>query len=245
MMIRATIFNEYIHELKDEQARAIYPNGIHTTLASCLGEAEGITTRTATLQGVEHGLTVEILQDTDVLLWWGHLAHEEVSDEVVERIHSRVLEGMGLIVLHSGHHSKIFKRLMGSSCSLLWREIGEKERIWVVDPSHPITQGLGAYLELPQTEMYGEIFDVPQPDELIFISWFAGGEVFRSGMTWRRGRGRIFYFRPGHETFPIYDHPEIQKVLINAVRWAVFRGNSEGRGIGDAVNVAEPIEHLA
>lgn len=243
-MIKATIFNEYLHELNDERVQAIYPDGIHATIASFLGKEDGIRTQTVTLQDVEQGLSVEDLQETDVLLWWGHMAHEKVPDEVVERIHKRVLEGMGLIVLHSGHHSKIFKRLMGSSCSLLWREIGEKERIWVVDSSHPIAQGVGAFLELPQTEMYGEIFDVPQPDELLFISWFAGGEVFRSGMTWRRGRGKIFYFRPGHETFPIYDNPEIQKVLINAVRWAVFRGNIEARGIGDALNVPEPIEPL-
>lgn len=243
-MIRTTIFNEYLHELTDERVRRIYPQGIHTVLTSFLGQEEDIEARTATLQEFEHGLTAEVLQNTDVLLWWGHMAHKDVADEVVERVYNRVLEGMGLLVLHSGHHSKIFKRLMGSSCSLLWRDTGEKERMWVVDPSHPISQGLGAYIELPQTEMYGEVFDVPRPDELIFISWFAGGEVFRSGMTWRRGRGKVFYFRPGHETFPIYHNTEIQKVLTNAVRWAVFRGNEQVRGIGDAVNVSEPLESL-
>jgi trehalose utilization protein len=245
MTIRTTIFNEYVHELKDERVRRIYPDGIHSTLASHLEEEKDIQTRTATLREIEHGLTAEVLDETDVLLWWGHIAHDEVSDEVVERIPGRVLEGMGLIVLHSGHYSKIFRQLMGTSCALLWREIGEKERMWVVDPSHPITQGLGAYIELPQTEMYGEVFDVPQPEQLLFVSWFAGGEIFRSGMTWHRGRGRIFYFRPGHETYPIYHNAEVKKVLINAVRWAAFRGNDQARGIGENVNVAQPLEAIS
>ena len=225
--------------------RHIYPHGIHNTLASFLEQEKDIQTRTATLREHEHGLPAQLLDETDVLLWWGHIAHDEVSDEVVERIHRRVLQGMGLIVLHSAHYSKIFRRLMGTSCALLWREIGEKERMWVVDPSHPITQGLPAYLELPQTEMYGEVFDVPQPEQLLFVSWFAGGEIFRSGMTWHRGRGRIFYFRPGHESFPIYHNAAVKKVLINAVRWAAFRGNDQARGIGDNVNVAQPLEPLS
>ena len=173
---------------------------------------------------------------SNVLLWWGHMAHDEVDDAVVDRVQARVLQGMGLIDLHSGHYSKIFQRLMGSSCALTWREDGEKERLWVVDASHPITAGLGAFIELPETEMYGEVFDVPDPDQLIFISWFEGGEVFRSGCAWHRGRGRIFYFRPGHESYPIYYNAEIQQVLKNAVRWATFRGNTTALGIGEALN---------
>ena len=245
MTIRTTIFNEYIHELEDERVRRIYPEGIHTTLASRLEQEADIQVRTATLRENEHGLTTQVLDETDVLLWWGHMAHDDVADEVVERVYGRVLEGMGLIVLHSGHYSKIFRRLMGTSCALLWREIGEKERLWVVDPSHPITQGIGAYIELPQAEMYGEVFDVPQPEQLLFVSWFAGGEIFRSGMTWHRGRGRIFYFRPGHESYPIFHNAEIQKVLINAVRWAAFSGNDQARGIGENVNVTQPLEPLS
>lgn len=241
-MIRVTIFNEFVHEQKDDDVRKIYPQGIHMTLASFLEEEEEFQIKTATLQQPEHGLTAEVLEHTDVLIWWGHAAHDKVADNVVDRIQKRILKGMGLIVLHSGHESKIFKRMMGTSCALLWREIGEKERLWVVDPSHPISRGLDAYIELPHTEMYGEYFDVPEPDSLIFISWFAGGEVFRSGMTWHRGRGRIFYFRPGHETFPIYQNLHVQRVLINAVHWAVFQGNQAARGIGRSINVADPIE---
>jgi trehalose utilization protein len=235
-MINVTIFNEFRHELEDTAVQAVYPQGIHAVLAEALGAEVDITVRTATLDQSQHGLTETVLAQTDVLLWWGHMAHDDVDDAVVDRVQARVLQGMGLIVLHSGHYSKIFKRLMGSSCALTWREDGKKERIWVVDASHPIAEGLGAYIELPHTEMYGEVFDIPDPDDLIFISWFEGGEVFRSGCTWHRGRGRIFYFRPGHETHPIYFNPEIQQVLKNGVRWATFRGNTAAVGIGEPVN---------
>ena len=129
-------------------------------------------------------------------------------------------EGMGLIVLHSGHFSKPFKRLMGTDCSLRWREANDKERIWVVNPGHPIAQGLPDYFELPAEEMYGEYFGVPQPDDLVFVSWFTGGEVFRSGACWHRGMGKIFYFRPGHETYPSYHNPLVHRVLANSIRWA-------------------------
>ncbi|HEX7346202.1 MAG TPA: ThuA domain-containing protein, partial [Candidatus Limnocylindrales bacterium] len=157
---------------------------------------------------------------TNVLTWWGHVAHGEVDDAVVDRVQRRVLDGMGLIVLHSGHHSKIFKRLMGTSCDLNWREAGERERLWVVDPAHAIAEGLGEGFTLDQEEMYGEHFDVPAPEGLVFISWFDGGEVFRSGCCYERGRGRVFYFRPGHETHPTYHHPAVRRVIANAVRWA-------------------------
>ena len=129
---------------------------------------------------------------------------------------------MGLIVLHSGHASKIFQKLCGTDSGCLkWREDGEKEILWAVDPGHPIVAGLEEKIIIPQEEMYGEHFNIPQPDEQVFISWFEGGEVFRSGCCWHRGKGKVFYFRPGHEAFPVYYQPEIQKVIINAVKWAV------------------------
>lgn len=245
MTINVTIYNEYVHEIKNQQVAAIYPKGIHGALADFLEQQEGIATvRTGTLEQNEHGLTQDVLDDTDVMLWWGHLAHNKVSDEVVERVHKRVLEGMGLIVLHSGHHSKIFRKLMGTSCSLTWREADERERLWVVNPYHPITQGIDKYIELEKAEMYGEVFDIPEPESLLFVSWFEGGEVFRSGATWHRGRGKIFYFRPGHETYPVFFNPEIQQVIINAVRWAKFEGNTKALGILDAPNIKEPIEAI-
>ena len=217
--IRVTIWNEYRHERSDPRVAAVYPEGIHAALASSLGAA-GYTVRTATLDEPEHGLTTAVLAETDVLTWWGHMAHGEVSDEIVARVHQRVLEGMGLVVLHSGHFSKIFKRLMGTSCDLKWREIGERERLWVVAPGHPIVEGIGEFFEIPQEEMYGEFFDIPAPDELVLVSWFQGGEVFRSGCCYHRGHGKIFYFRPGHETYPSYHQPEVQRIIANGVRWA-------------------------
>ncbi len=223
---RVTVWNEFRHEKTDADVKAVYPDGIHEAIAAGLRE-NGLTVGTAWLDQPENGLTQEVLDNTDVLVWWGHMAHGDVKDEIVERVYQRVLNGMGLIVLHSGHFSKIFKRLMGSSCDLKWREAGEKERLWVVEPGHPIAQGLGEYIEIPHVEMYGERFDIPAPDTLVFVSWFAGGEVFRSGCCFHRGSGKIFYFRPGHETFPIYYQPEVKLVLKNAVMWAAPAGGPQ------------------
>lgn len=239
-MIRVTVWGENVHENKNKVVKSIYPDGMHTVIADGLREDPEFEVRTATLQEPEHGLTQEVLDSTDVLTWWGHCAHGDVSDEIVARVQKRVLEGMGLLVLHSGHYSKIFKRLMGTTCSLTWREAGEKERLWVCNPGHPIVQGLGPYFEIPNAEMYGEPFGVPTADETIFISWFEGGEVFRSGLVYRRGNGKIFYFRPGHETYPIYYQPEVKLVLKNAARWA----RPEGRIWKDeAPNI--PVEQAA
>ena len=223
--IRVTVWNEFKHEREHEAVKKVYPDGIHAVVAKALSANPGIEARTATLNEPEHGLTEEVLELTDVLTWWGHMAHDKVEDEIVARVHRRVLEGMGLIVMHSGHFSKIFRKLMGTNCSLKWREAAEKERLWNIEPGHPITEGIGEYIELPNTEMYGERFDIPTPGKLIFISWFEGGEVFRSGCCYERGHGRIFYFRPGHETYPIYYNEQVMKVIANAVRWAKPRVN--------------------
>lgn len=218
-MIRVTVWNENRHEKKNPKVAEIYPDGIHAHLAEHL-RSQGFDVKTATLDEPEHGLTQDVVDNTDVMLWWGHMAHGEVQDLIVERVHLRVMQGMGLLVLHSGHFSKIFQKLMGTTGGLKWREANEKERIWVVEPGHPIAEGLGEYIELPHAEMYGEPFNIPAPESLVFVSWFQGGEVFRSGCCWRRGRGKIFYFRPGHETFPIYHNPQILRVITNAVKWA-------------------------
>jgi trehalose utilization protein len=221
MAIRVTVWNEYRHELNaNHPASTIYPQGIHSAIAEGLSGEPGLEVRTATLDEPEHGLTDEVLATTDVLTWWGHMAHGEVRDEVVARVQARVLDGMGLIVLHSGHFSKIFKRLMGTSCDLKWREANDHERIWVVEPGHPIAAGLGERIELGEEEMYGERFDIPAPETLVFVSWFSGGEIFRSGCCYTRGRGKIFYFRPGHESYPTYFNAEVRRVIANAVRWA-------------------------
>ena len=243
--MQVTIWNEFRHERSRADVSRIYPRGIHEALRAGLEEdlCGDVQLRTATLDEPQHGLAKEVLNSTDVLLWWGHGAHHEVSDEIVDRVQDRVLNGMGLIALHSAHASKIFQRLMGTGCMLRWREAGERERLWIVAPWHPIIEGLpGEYFELPATEMYGEYFDIPTPDELIFISWFEGGEVFRSGCTFRRGKGKIFYFRPGHETYPIYFDHNVRRVIANAVRWAMPSGGEYHR---DARQISEPLERLS
>lgn len=217
-MIRVTVWNEFVHEREHEEIRAVYPDGIHNCIKEFL-QCDNIEVRTATLFMPEHGLSQEVLDNTDVLIWWGHMAHHLVSDEVVARVQKRIWEGMGLIVLHSGHHSKIFRTMMGTSCNLKWRD-DDRERIWVAKPSHPIAQGIPEHFELEHEEMYGEHFDIPNPEDVVFMGWFAGGEVFRSGVTFTRGNGRIFYFQPGHESNPVYKNPIVQQVIRNAVQWA-------------------------
>ena len=238
-MTRVTVWNEYRQERTDTAVAALYPDGIHAAIADGLREA-GFEVGTATLDEAEHGLSDTVLAGTDVLTWWGHVGHPDVADEVVDRVHQRVLDGMGLIVLHSGHFSKIFRRLMGTSCDLKWREAGERERLWVVDSSHPIADGLGDGFVIEEEEMYGEHFDIPAPDRLVLVSWFAGGEVFRSGCCYERGRGRIFYFRPGHETHPTYFHPGVRRVIANAARWA-----SQPTGDPPVRGNREPLEPIA
>jgi trehalose utilization protein len=220
MPIRTVVWGENVHEQTNKTVAALYPRGMHRAIADALNGDEAITATTATLQEAEHGLPASRIAETDVLLWWGHAAHDKVDDAVVERVAEAVWGGMGLIVLHSGHFSKVFKRLMGTPCNLFWREAGERERVWLTSRSHPIAQGLPDQFEIEMEEMYGEPFGIPEPMETVFISWFQGGEVFRSGVTWRRGAGHVFYFRPGHETYPTYHHPLVQQVLRNAVKWA-------------------------
>lgn len=236
---RVTVWNEYRHEKTDEDVQAVYPDGIHKAIAGFLTEA-GFSVQTATLDEPEHGLTEDVLGQTDVLIWWGHMAHDEVDDAIVDRVQKHILDGMGLIVLHSAHFSKIFKRMMGTTCNLRWRQIGEKERIWTVAMGHPIAKGVGQFFELPHAEMYGEFFDIPEPEVLVFVSWFAGGDVFRSGCCWQRGFGRVFYFAPGHETYPIYEDENVQRVIVNACDWAVAHETPESQ-FGQ---VPEPLEKL-
>jgi trehalose utilization protein len=220
MSIRVTVWGENIHEHKNRIVAGVYPDTMHGTIAAALNREDGITASTATLQEPEHGLTEARLAETDVLIWWAHAAHAEVAEAVVDRVCNAVWGGMGAIFLHSAHFAKPFKRLMGAPCNLTWREAGERERLWVTSRQHPIARGLPDHFELEHEEMYGEPFGVPEPLETVFVSWFQGGEVFRSGLTWRRGAGNVFYFRPGHETYPTYHDPNIQRVIANAVRWA-------------------------
>ncbi|MBQ7638868.1 MAG: ThuA domain-containing protein [Clostridia bacterium] len=236
-MIRVTIFNEFKHEKEDERVKAIYPDGIHNALKKGL-EDEEITVKTVTLDDEECGLTKEALDNTDVLMWWGHMAHDKVPDEVALRVRDAVHEGMGAVFLHSGHHSKPFKLLMGTSCNLTWREDGDYELVWVTKPSHPIAQGIGRFIKLEHEETYGEPFAIPEPEETVFIGSFENGEVFRAGCCFKRENGRIFYFQPGHETFPTYYNEDVIKTLKNAVHWA----NPVYRTKIDCPHVGKPLE---
>ena len=237
MTTRVTVWNEFRQEHTDEPVRAVYPDGIHVAIAEGLREFDDLEVRTATMDEPDTGLPAELLASTDVLTWWGHRFHDDVPDDVVDRVQQRVLNGMGLVVLHSGHFSRIFRRLMGTSCALKWREDGRRERVWVVDPAHPIADGLGESFVVAEEEMYGEHFDIPAPDELVLVSWFEGGEVFRSGCAWHRGRGRVVYLRPGHETHPTYFDPNVRRLIANAARWA-----GGPRGAAPVYGNARPVE---
>ncbi len=221
--INVVVWGENRHEQTDPAIAARYPDGMHGAIKQGIEEHLGgaASVSTVTLDEPEHGLTEELLSATDVLLWWGHAAHDEVADEIVQRVQRHVLAGLGLIVLHSGHFSKIFQSLMGTSCSLRWRAEPDRELVWTVDPTHPIAKGVPHPLVIENQEMYGEFFDIPVPDELVFISSFGGGEVFRSGCTWTRGHGRIFFFSPGDQEYPVYFHPDVRRVIANGVEWAV------------------------
>ncbi|CAM3398807.1 ThuA domain-containing protein [Occultella aeris] len=237
--LRVLVWGENRHEQLEEHVAALYPAGMHGAIAAGIAEQAQvpIEVATATLDDPEHGLTEEVLAATDVLTWWGHKAHREVSDEVVDRVQQHVLAGMGLVVLHSGHFSKIFKRLMGTTCSLRWRNDAERELVWTVAPDHPIAAGVPHPIVIEAQEMYGEFFDVPVPDETVFLSTFAGGEVFRSGLVYRRGRGKIFYFSPGDQEYPVYHHRDVRRVIANAVDWA--RPDVSQRSLPGLVRVGE------
>lgn len=217
-MIRVTVWNENYHEKTSADVRAVHPKGLHETLGMIFKEIPEVTVTCVTQDQPYCGLPDAVLENTDVLVWWGHMQHHLVPDEVVDRIQTRILKGMGLIVLHSGHHSKIFRRMMGTSCDLRWRD-GTYERIFCVQPSHPIAEGIPDNFELGTEECYGERFDIPAPDETLFLGWYDIGEVFRSGCVWYRGYGKIFYFQPGHETNRSFFNPHVRRILQNACRW--------------------------
>lgn len=217
-MVKVTIFNEFAHERENQKVAEIYPEGIHMALKKGLEDDE-ISIRTVTLDTVSE-ITKELLDDTDVLIWWGHIRHHLVPDEIAILVKDAVLRGMGAIFLHSGHHSKPFKFLMGTSCNLTWREDGDRELLWVVNPAHPIAQGIGRFVNIEHEETYGEPFGIPEPQQTVFIANFEGGEVLRAGCCWRKENGKVFYFQPGHETFPIYYNEEILRIIKNAIHWA-------------------------
>ena len=222
-MIKVTVWNEFVHERTEERITKVYPYGIHKEIAAFLGCDDDLEVTTATLDDANCGITKESLAQTDVLIWWGHIAHEQVPDEIAYMVRDAVLDGMGLICLHSAHHSKPFRYLLGTSCNLTWRESDDQEILWVIEPSHPITAGIDRYFIVPHEETYGEPFVIPTPDKLLLIGNYSGGEVFRSSCLYERGNGKIFYFQPGHEAYPTFRVPEVQQIIRNAVRFVAPR----------------------
>ena len=218
-LIRVTVWNEYVHEREYPAIAAVYPEGIHGCLRRFLGAEADISVTCVTLDMPHQGITRELLADTDVLIWWSHARQDDITDETVRLVREAVHAGMGLIALHSAHFSRIMRDLMGTTMTLHWRH-GDREKLWCVCPTHPIARGVPACIDIPAEEMYGEPFDIPRPDDIVFLGWFASGHVFRSGVTYTRGMGRIFYFQPGHEEAPVYELPDIQRIIVNAVRWA-------------------------
>ncbi|HEX8912764.1 MAG TPA: ThuA domain-containing protein [Humisphaera sp.] len=220
MPVRVLIWHEYRHEKRNPKVAEVYPRGMHAALADGLRPDGRLRVDVAVLDDPDHGLTDERLADTDVLVWWGHTAHGDVSDDAVDLVVKHVRAGMGAVFLHSAHFSKPFKRLMGTGCDLKWREADDREILWVTKPGHPLVEGIDDRIVLPREEMYGEHFDVPDPEELVMVSSFTGGEVCRSLMTWTRGAGRVVYFRPGHELYATYHDPQVLRVINNACRYA-------------------------
>ena len=219
--IRVTVWNEYRHEKTKENVKALYPNGLHAKIKEFLDECDDLEVRLAALDDPDQGLPDEVLNNTDVLIWWGHMAHHLVDDALADRIRDRVYTGkMGFIALHSAHKSKPFGKIVGTNGNLSWGR-NQKEVVWNLLPSNPITAGIPDHFILEEEELYSEPFYIPQPDALVFGSWFEDGNIFRSGACFLRGAGKIFYFQPGHETCKSFYNPYVQRIIKNAVHWAV------------------------
>jgi len=219
-VIKVTVWNEYTDDQKTAEVASVYPEGLHKTIAGFLNRDGEISAGVSIITDPEQGLSEQVLDNTDVLIWWGHRHHDEVQDHLVKRVVDRVQRGMGIIFLHSAHKSKPFMSLMGTTGYLGWREAAEKSRVWTVSPTHPIARGVAGQFLLEHEEMYTEPFGIPEPDATVFISWFEGGNVFRSGVTFHREYGKVFYFQPGHETYRTYHNPQVQRIITNAVKWA-------------------------
>lgn len=222
-MIKVTVWNEYYPDNTNPHIESVYPGGIQKAIADFLAKDGRFDAKEAIISQPEHGLTEEVLKNTDVLIWWAHTHHNDVSDEISKRVIAHVQKGMGVIFLHSAHMAKPFRGLLGTSGSLQWREAEERERVWTTAPSHPIAMGVPESFVLEHEEMYGEPFDIPEPETTVFIGWFKGGNVFRSGVTYSRGMGRVFYFQPGHETHESFYDKNVQLIIKNACVWAAPR----------------------
>ncbi len=234
--LRVTVWDENKPHIEE-----YYPAGIRGAVADAI-KGDGVEVTIAHLDEPDQGISEDLLENTDVLVWWGHARHGEVDDELAAKIKQRVHHGgMGLVVLHSGHYSKPFRATLDCTGHLKggWRESDDTEEITVCAPWHPIAEGVSNFT-LEAEEMYGGPFGTPPVEVLIFQSFFPkGGEVFPCGAVWTvgdgvdldftsgpgngvgqgKGIGRVFYFRPGHETYPTYFHSEVKTIIRNGVLW--------------------------
>ncbi|MFH1372026.1 MAG: ThuA domain-containing protein [Planctomycetota bacterium] len=203
----------------------VYPNDICGAIAEGLKELKDWDVVEARLSDPNQGLPDELLNRADVLIWWGHKKHNQVRDGLVDKIVSRVKdEGMGFISLHSSHFARPNIKLMGTPCS--WKEyLGDSNtlKITVKDPNHPIARGVEDFT-IYHDERYSEPYAVPQPLAVVFEGTYTldngGTDTSRQGLTWEIGKGRVFYFQPGHETNPVFFDPNIRRIISNAVEWA-------------------------
>lgn len=201
----------------------VYPRGVRGPIADYLSEETDIEARTRSIEDEDQGVSGDDLEWADVILWWGHLRHDDVTDETVDRIEEHVREnGVGFVSLHSAHYARPYKRLIGMSGDLGGHRLtdDESEYVEVCAPDHPIAEGVDDFT-LPEVEMFGEPYDIPEPETVVLHSEYSeGDEEFRSGVTFEFGEGRGFYLRPGHEEFEIYLDDNIQRIVTNATRWA-------------------------
>jgi trehalose utilization protein len=201
--------------------KAVYPDDVDGALAAELQKRPGLAVSRGRLSDAESGLPDAVLDATDVLIWWGRLRHDDVPEARARAVVDRVKAGqIGFVALHASHASKPFRGLMGTPCEPgAWRDDGRPEHVAIKAPAHPIARGVTPFT-IPKTASYLEPFAVPEPETVVLVSSWEPGETFRSGLTWTIGRGRVVYFRPGHDAFPVLFHPAVRQVIANAAVWA-------------------------
>lgn len=274
--VRVVVWDE-----QQPKQRGAYPNFLGNQIASYLKKQPGLSVKSVRMNDPEQGLSSEVLDNCDVLIWWGHRRQQEITPETGQALVERIRAGqLSLIALHSAHWSTPFMEAMNArsrddalaklpeadrgratfelihpfkdkykppkrddsptpraeystaadgapriklylpnSCFPAVRADGMPSHVTAVLPNHPIARGIPAKFTILHTEMYDEPFHVPAPDQVVFEEHWDAGEHFRTGMVWKLGRGKVFYFRPGHETYPVYFEPYPLKILDNAVRW--------------------------
>jgi trehalose utilization protein len=276
--IRVVIWDE-----RQPAQKSVYPNFLGNHLAEYLrnserGRGARLQVRSVGIDDPEQGLSSDVLDNCDVLVWWGHQRHGEISADTAKGIVRRITSGqLSLIALHSAHWSRPFIEAMNERStrdalkSLTRRERknvqisyippdmrlmrkDEKLTPWwtktagangttqlqiklpscvfpavradakpshvrILAKNHPIARGVPETFDISQTEMYDEPFHVPTPDAVIFEERWDAGERFRGGCLWNLGAGKVFYFRPGHETYPVFKEAAPLRLVENAVRW--------------------------